>query len=519
MNRIALILSFGMLLVQTAFAQTVWTLKTVPNTRLESNYIHVSDPDGYLSDSTEAVINDALCSIREQADVFVVTLCTIGDDEPKQFANGLFNYWGIGDAETDNGVLLLFVEDQHALEFETGYGAENTLTDARCSMIFNNTIVPYFKAGDYEGGLCAGVADLVEVFGGAVPDGLMSNLANRGGYDDEDLEEKEDVMSGFGAFFLLCFLLPIPFISFFRWLTGLTKRKKTEVEPSMSLEVRKKDDISYFDTPILNKMETSVWKKKGFLRFLVYGVLLVVFYLFAIAVLSIAIPSADSVTQNDWATGLTLFAYLSLTCVVQNVMELRKADALAKASDLPKAIYVQAKKDPHSLMMRIVAPWCGLLLSRAFKKRIKNSSYCCPTCGLPMEPDALRTLPRQWALEQEIKAYRFVSYRCPSRHSFVEREHGANYNNYINCVKCGAHASKLTQERTLRKADYKNDGEKLVTYTCQCCGQQFEKTKRIPKLVYSSSSSSSSRSYGSSHSSGGSFGGGHSGGGGYSGRW
>ena len=55
----------------------------MPNTRLESNDIHVSDPDGYLSDSAEMNINTALCAIRDQADVFVVTLTSIGEAEPK----------------------------------------------------------------------------------------------------------------------------------------------------------------------------------------------------------------------------------------------------------------------------------------------------------------------------------------------------------------------------------------------------------------------------------------------------
>ena len=97
-------------------AQTAWTVKTVPNTRLEGNDIHVSDPDGFLSDSAEMNINTALCAIRDKADVFVVTLATIGEAEPRHFATELFNYWGIGDAATDNGVLLLFVEDQLCLQ-------------------------------------------------------------------------------------------------------------------------------------------------------------------------------------------------------------------------------------------------------------------------------------------------------------------------------------------------------------------------------------------------------------------
>ena len=103
----------------SAMSQTAWTVETVPNTRLQGNDIHVSDPDGFLSDSAEMRINTALCAIRDKADVFLVTLASIGDAESKPFATELFNYWGIGDAETDNGVLLLFVEDQHSLEFET----------------------------------------------------------------------------------------------------------------------------------------------------------------------------------------------------------------------------------------------------------------------------------------------------------------------------------------------------------------------------------------------------------------
>ena len=89
-----------MCLTVTMMGQKAWTVRTVPNTRLESNDIHVSDPDGFLSDSAEMNINTALCAIRDKADVFVVTLASIGDAEPRPFATELFNYWGIGDAET-----------------------------------------------------------------------------------------------------------------------------------------------------------------------------------------------------------------------------------------------------------------------------------------------------------------------------------------------------------------------------------------------------------------------------------
>ena len=77
MKRIALFLILFSLAFN-AMADRAWTVHTVPNTRLQSNDIHVSDPDGYLSDSVEMIINMALCAIRDKADVFVVTLSSIG---------------------------------------------------------------------------------------------------------------------------------------------------------------------------------------------------------------------------------------------------------------------------------------------------------------------------------------------------------------------------------------------------------------------------------------------------------
>ena len=497
-----------------------WTVRSVPNTRLESDYIHVSDPDGYLSDSTETVINDALSAIREQADVFVVTLYSIGDDEPKHFATALFNYWGIGDAETDNGVLLLFVEDQRALEFETGYGAESVLTDARCSQIFNNTIVPYFKEGDYEGGLIAGVADIVEVYGGEVPVGLMSNLSSRNvdyGDRDQSEEDSEDAMSTFGALFLLFVLLPVPFISFVRWLVSLVGKKKQKDELMGDFTVKRFRDIDYFDSPEVSG-KFSAWTKKGFLRFLLYGVLLVVIYLLALSFVPDFLPDATPVAQDNWVTGVTLVVYFTLTCIVQNTMMLKKADAAAKESNVPQAVYKRASNDAHSVLMRCLAPWVGVFFGSAFRRRIHRSAYKCPTCGMPMDTDTGPELPEAWRVQQEIKAYRYSAYRCASGHRFVERSHGSQYSKYSTCKHCGAHACKVVSEKTLAEPTYTYTGTKEVTYSCLCCNSMYSTTKTIPKLV-ERSSSSDSYSSSSSSSSGGSFGGGSSGGGGYSGRW
>jgi uncharacterized protein len=515
-------LFFLLLLVsQTVFAQTVWTVRNVPNTRLEGNEIHVSDPDGYLSDSAEWFINDALGSIRDQADVFLVTLTSIGNDEPKHFATALFNYWGIGDAETDNGVLLLFVEDQHALEFETGYGAENVLTDARCSRIFNNTIVPYFMEGNYEAGLCAGVIDIVEVYDGAVPTGLRAMTPVT--QSDESYSDDEEDLSFGEALVVLLFVLMafiVPIISFLRWITGLLSGKKKKDDLQETQEVYELEGVNYING-LPAGWKSSVWEGKGFIRFLLYGVGALSIFLLAQAYVPQWFPEASEPKQDFWSTFLGMIGYFTVTSLVQNTMLLSKAKKAALSSKSPKGIYTKALNDGHSVMMRVLAPWVGIPFGMLLRKRKKNSAQClCPSCGAEMYTDESFVLPAKRAAEQQAGAYVFTPSRCPSGHRYVLRENGPSLSSVQRCKSCGVLASKVVSERTTVAPTYSSQGIKETTYECQFCHTKRTETRFVPKLTHSTTSSSSSgRSYHSSSHSGGSFGGGRSGGGGFSGRW
>ena len=516
MKKLLFIFSFTILWVSQALAQT-WTVQTVPNTRLQSNYIHVSDPDGYLSDSTESVINTTLCAIRDQADVFVVTLYSIGDEEPKHFATSLFNYWGIGDADTDNGVLLLFVEDQHALEFETGYGAEAFLTDAECERIFRTSILPSFRAGDYEGGLIAGVGEIVTVYGGEIPDGLLSIMPTVS-YEEE--APKEEVYSDFAAIFL-GFLFFIPLISLLRGLEKKSHNKKTVVNEE-SFTTKRKDGIDYM-TNFDAQWSGKVWEHSGCMMFVVFGLALLLTYAGFLLIVPRLYPDAPEKTQNNWITLLTIVTYLTWICIIQNRRALKMADEKAATSKSPRTVYRTSKRDAKTLMTRILAPWAGVFYSKKFDQRINESiAFYCPTCGNPMQQDDHFQLPETCIAEEKAGAYRFTPYRCTSGHEFVFQKQGSQYNNLVVCHDCFARTGRKISERTITEPTYVSQGMKTITYCCQHCNKQFSRDKTIAKLVKSSSSSgssSSSSSRSSSSSSSGSFGGGSSGGGGYSGRW
>ena len=506
----------------TVLAQKEWTVKTIPNTRLESNDIHVSDPDGFLSDSIEMTINTALCAIRDKADVFLVTLASIGDAEPKSFATDLFNYWGVGDAETNNGVLLLFVEDQHAMEFETGYGAEETLTDAKCQRIFTNVIVPFFKAGDYEGGLCAGVADIVEVYGGEVPLGLRTTLPKD--YNESVGESDEDFSAVFVLFALFLFAMPVVGLVF-----RARKRKEKKSVVSDTYHAFDENGVTYVDG-FKTHWSGSPWEGKGCLGGLMIGFSIFVILFLVLAFMGILFSDMEEGALYIRVSLITLFVYLTWICFRQNQRALKTAKKLAESSIDPKSVYQAAFKNKGNRIATWAAPWLGWVYYLVFKKRIEQSGDCnCPKCSGNMERYSSFNLPETHAVEERVGALKYTPYRCSQGHVIVVKEHGKLYPKFKTCSKCGAYTSQLTESKTLVNADYSHDGKKEETYVCQHCGETLTKSVVIPMLVHYSSSSGSRysksssgkgySSHSSSHSSGGSFGGGHSGGGGYSGKW
>src|SRR5262249_9719069 len=87
----------------------------------------------------------------------VLTVDSCAPDEPSQFKTRVFNTWGIGDKERKDGLLLLVSMQEHAMEFETGYGLEGTLPDGWEARMLRDLAVPRFRAGEPAEGITAAV--------------------------------------------------------------------------------------------------------------------------------------------------------------------------------------------------------------------------------------------------------------------------------------------------------------------------------------------------------------------------
>lgn len=74
--------------------------------------------------------------------------------------------WGIGQADKDNGILILLATDDRRIAINTGYGVESSLTDLMSKRIIEQVIIPEFKKGDYYAGLDKGSDAIFQVLNG-----------------------------------------------------------------------------------------------------------------------------------------------------------------------------------------------------------------------------------------------------------------------------------------------------------------------------------------------------------------
>ena len=168
------------ILIACLIAVTAWaagdsvkeykSVDDVPNVRLTDVRRYVSDPTSILSPAATDTIDAILGRLEKSMGIetAVVMLPSIGENDIFDFSTSLFRKWGIGKKKSDNGLLILFVMDQHKVRFSTGYGIEGTMTDAMSKRIQTQYMVPAFKRSDWNKGMVDGVRATAKVLDGSM---------------------------------------------------------------------------------------------------------------------------------------------------------------------------------------------------------------------------------------------------------------------------------------------------------------------------------------------------------------
>ena len=95
--------------------------------------------------------------------IVVATVETIGDNDPNDYANRLYQAWGIGKKGEDKGVLIFLAVKERRVRIETGYGVEGILPDGLVGEILDRFALPYFKEGQYGKGMSEAMAAVSSV--------------------------------------------------------------------------------------------------------------------------------------------------------------------------------------------------------------------------------------------------------------------------------------------------------------------------------------------------------------------
>jgi uncharacterized protein len=128
----------------------------------------VTDLTGTLSGGAVTRIEAKLADLeaKKGSQIAVLIVPTTQPEEIEQFGIRVEDTWKLGRKSVDDGVILIVAKNDRRVRIEVGRGLEGALPDAVANRIITETITPHFKLGDYDGGVEAGVDQMISVVNG-----------------------------------------------------------------------------------------------------------------------------------------------------------------------------------------------------------------------------------------------------------------------------------------------------------------------------------------------------------------
>lgn len=460
-------------------AQT-YTVETVPNAKLINNS-YVSNPDNLINETTVAQINQHLAALEQQttSQVAVVILNSIGEETDFNFAQDLFKKWGVGKANKDNGLLILFIKDQRKIRLHTGFGLEGVLPDVICKRIETQKMVPYFKEGDFDQGILAGVEEVNKI----LTDPTYAEEIK----DDKPIPSDSSEQAGLSLIGVVGWLIVGIIVYFSRRKSGFYNSPKAN-----------------HDLPSA-KISSGEWWLWG--------------YLFPIATM-VGLGFTDS-----WITyfGGT-YAYIMLVGLNKYARIIKEANSWLGKKEYHAVHNFLHDQKAGTIARAVFFPLPFVFVWMLLKKKIasirttpRDCSKCGKKCVRLDEVAEDEYLSKEAQFEEQLKSIDYDIWKCNACGQTSMEAYISENTEYSECPKCKTHAFYLVSSTTTVSATASHSGSEEVVRECKFCNHRKVTTETIPQIEVSSSSDSSSSSSSSSDS--GSYGGGDSGGGGASSSW
>ncbi|MCL2760782.1 MAG: YgcG family protein [Desulfuromonadales bacterium] len=128
----------------------------------------VNDYAELMSQSSVSSLEQKLAALEKEdsTQVVVLTIPSLQGEEIDDFSIKVADAWKIGQKGSDNGAIFIISKDDKKMRIEVGRGLEGKLTDLISGRIIRDSVAPHFQQGDFDGGITAGVDDIISVVKG-----------------------------------------------------------------------------------------------------------------------------------------------------------------------------------------------------------------------------------------------------------------------------------------------------------------------------------------------------------------
>jgi uncharacterized protein len=146
---------------------------------------HVADLTGTLSGTQQQDLERRLREFesRKGSQIAVLMLPSTQPETIEEYSIRVADAWKIGRARVEDGVILIVAKNDRKLRVEVGRGLEGAIPDAIAKRVVSDVITPYFRSGDFYGGIAAGTDALMKLIEGeglpAPPSGVIIDGVHR----------------------------------------------------------------------------------------------------------------------------------------------------------------------------------------------------------------------------------------------------------------------------------------------------------------------------------------------------
>src|SRR5882724_6801099 len=146
----------------------VWACAASADVAVPALTGRVVDQTGTLTSGDIASLTRTLADLqtRKGSQIAVLIVPTTDGEAIEQFSLRVAEAWKVGRKKIDDGALLVIAKNDRHLRIEVGYGLEGALTDVTGKRIIDEDITPKFKAGDFAGGISAGINRMIRAIDG-----------------------------------------------------------------------------------------------------------------------------------------------------------------------------------------------------------------------------------------------------------------------------------------------------------------------------------------------------------------